>query len=84
MTSSFSLHQSSQYPYHSLPRVARVVGVASEAAASESERIQQQVESLLKEELGVKIACEVVAPGQLDAWTELHTQPKPKRFRDER
>jgi len=25
-----------------------------------------------------------VAPGQLDAWTELHTSPKPKRFRDER
>jgi hypothetical protein len=26
----------------------------------------------------------LAAPGELDAWTELHTAPKPKRFRDER
>ena len=27
---------------------------------------------------------EVVPPGALDAWTEIKTSPKPKRFRDER
>jgi hypothetical protein len=34
--------------------------------------------------LGVRIRAEVVLPGALDAWTEVHTSPKPKRFRDER
>jgi phenylacetate-CoA ligase len=61
-----------------------ILSVASEAAPAELERIQNAVESLLKDELGVKIACEVVAPGALDDWTELHTSPKAKRFRDER
>ena len=38
----------------------------------------------LADRLGVRIRVELVAPGALDAWTELHTSPKPKRFRDER
>jgi hypothetical protein len=32
----------------------------------------------------VRIRAEVVAPGALDEWTEIHVSPKPKRFRDER
>ncbi len=61
-----------------------VVSVVSESAPGEFDRIREAVEERLKEKLGVRIACEVVAPGALDAWTELHTSPKPKRFRDER
>ena len=30
------------------------------------------------------ITAEVVAPGALDAWTEVGTSPKLKRFRDDR
>ena len=36
------------------------------------------------ERLGVRIAVRCARPGALDEWTELHTSPKPKRFRDER
>ncbi len=61
-----------------------IVSVVSDAPPGEFERIREAVEERLKEKLGVRIACEVVAPGALDAWTELHTAPKPKRFRDER
>lgn len=61
-----------------------VVSVTSEAPPADFARIQQAVEARLKEKLGVRIACDVVVPGALDAWTELHTAPKPKRFRDER
>ena len=61
-----------------------VLSLASEAPPSEFDGIRSAVEALLKEELGVRIGCEVVAPGALDDWTELHTSPKPKRFRDER
>ena len=60
------------------------LSVASDSPAGEFERIRSGVEALLKEELGVRIRCEVVAPGALDEHTELHTSPKPKRFRDER
>jgi phenylacetate-CoA ligase len=42
------------------------------------------VERRLKDRLGVRIAVEVVAPGALDAWTEVGRAPKLKRFRDER
>ena len=61
-----------------------ILSVVSEAAPAAFARIRTEVEARLKEELGVRIACEVVRPGALDAWTELHTSPKPKRFRDER
>ncbi len=61
-----------------------ILSLASEAPPGEYERIRAAVEGLLKEELGVRIGCEVVAPGTLDDWTELHTSPKAKRFRDER
>ena len=42
------------------------------------------VETRLRDRLGVRIAVEVVAPGTLDAWTEVDVSPKLKRFRDER
>jgi hypothetical protein len=38
----------------------------------------------LQQQLGLKIAAAVVAPGDLDELTEIHTSPKSKRFRDER
>ena len=42
------------------------------------------VEAKLRDRLGVRIAVEAVRPGQLDAWTEVGTAAKLKRFRDER
>ena len=60
------------------------VAVTSSAQASRIESLRGELEALLKEKLGVKIAVEVVAPGALDADTEIHSSPKPKRFRDER
>ncbi len=38
----------------------------------------------LKEDLGVRIGCQVARPGELDSWTEINVAPKLKRFRDER
>ncbi|MDJ0847511.1 MAG: hypothetical protein QNK04_03915 [Myxococcota bacterium] len=61
-----------------------VVMVVGEGDPAGFPRIADAVAGRLKEELGVRIGCEVVRPGELDAWTELHTAPKPKRFRDER
>lgn len=46
--------------------------------------IAAAAEERLKERLGVRIRVELAEPGALDAWTEIHTSPKPKRFRDER
>jgi len=61
------------------------VSVVSHAAsAGEREALRARIETRLKEELGVRIRAEVVAAGALDAWTGIHTAPKPKRFRDER
>jgi len=61
-----------------------VVSVASERDPSAFPAIADAVEARLKERLGVRIAAEVVAPGALDAWTEVDVSPKLKRFRDER
>ena len=61
-----------------------VVSVVSPAAEAEFARIQAEVEALLREELGLRVGAEVVRPGALDAWTEIHSSPKLKRFRDER
>ena len=61
-----------------------IVAVTTPAAASEYETIQAELESLLKEKIGVKFAVEVRAPGELDELTEIKTSPKTKRFRDER
>jgi hypothetical protein len=61
-----------------------VVAVVSERDPREFAAIAAAVEERLKERLGVRIAAEVVRPGELDAWTEVGVSPKLKRFRDER
>ena len=61
-----------------------VVAVVSDRPVAEHEGIRAQVEQRLQQQLGLKIAAAVVLPGGLDADTEFHTSPKPKRFRDER
>ncbi len=61
-----------------------VVTVTSDADPSTYDALAAAVEARLAERLGVKIRAEVVAPGALDAWTEVGTSPKLKRFRDDR
>jgi len=61
-----------------------IVLVTTNAPTSDHGAIQTELETLLKEKIGVKFAVEVNVPGALDALTELKTSPKPKRFRDER
>ena len=63
---------------------ARIVHVVTRSPESARAAIAAEAEARLKERLGVRIAVEVASPGELDAWTELHTSPKPKRFKDER
>jgi phenylacetate-CoA ligase len=61
-----------------------IVAVVSSRAPHEFDALRAEVERRLQQQIGVKMAAEVVRPGELDALTELHTSPKPKRFRDER
>jgi phenylacetate-CoA ligase len=61
-----------------------VVSVVSERPPDTFPEIAEAVAGRLKERLGVRIGVEVVVPGALDAWTEVGTAPKLKRFRDER
>ena len=61
-----------------------IVMVTTEAPTASHEGIRDQLESLLKEKIGVKFGVEVHAPGALDDLTQLKTSPKPERFRDER
>ena len=61
-----------------------IAHVVTRAPASEHAAIAAAAEARLKERLGLRIRVEVAGPGALDAWTEIHTAPKPKRFRDER
>jgi phenylacetate-CoA ligase len=61
-----------------------VLSVVSERDSSAFPAIATAVETRLRDRLGVRIAVEVVAPGTLDAWTEVDVSPKLKRFRDER
>jgi phenylacetate-CoA ligase len=61
-----------------------IVSVVSERDPSAFAAVADAVEGRLKERLGVRIGVEVVAPGALDAWTEVDVAPKLKRFRDER
>ena len=65
-------------------RDVMIVTVTTELTEDQREGLRERVEAALKEELGVRIGCEVVDVGGVDAWTEIHTAPKPKRFRDER
>ncbi|MAG30669.1 MAG: hypothetical protein CL908_07250 [Deltaproteobacteria bacterium] len=61
-----------------------IISVVTPAPESAFDTIRSDLEVLLKEKFGVKLGVEVVPPGALDAWTEIKTSPKPKRFRDER
>jgi phenylacetate-CoA ligase len=61
-----------------------IVHIVTSADPSEWDAIQTAAEERLKERLGVRILVKMAAPGELDAWTEIKTSPKPKRFRDER
>jgi len=65
-------------------RETMVVTITSAVDPSEREALRERIEAQLKEELGVRVGCEVVEIGGVDEWTEIHTAPKPKRFRDER
>lgn len=61
-----------------------IVTVTSSRRGSAADELRQTIEQLLHDRLGVRITAEVVESGALDAWTEVLTSPKPKRFRDER
>jgi phenylacetate-CoA ligase len=65
-------------------RDAMIVSITSDDDPDARTALGRAVEQRLKDRLGVSIAAEVVAPGALDAWTEVGTAPKLKRFRDER
>jgi len=60
------------------------IAVVSGRDAAELPALAEDLERVLQQRFGVRIHARVVAPGALDADTELHTSPKPKRFRDER
>jgi phenylacetate-CoA ligase len=61
-----------------------VVHVVTRSPKGSYDAILLEAQARLKERLGVRIGVVVAAPGELDDWTEIHTSPKPKRFRDER
>ena len=60
------------------------IHIVTRAPREDHPGLIEAAEARLKERLGVRIAVELAAPGELDFWTEMHTSPKPKRFRDER
>ena len=70
--------------YRTGTRDEMIVHLTSSAAEADRPALAADAEARLKERLGVKIKAEVGAPGSLDDWTEIHSSPKPKRFRDER
>lgn len=61
-----------------------IAHVTTRAEASLYEEIARSTEGRLKERFGVRILVEVSGVDSLDAWTEVKTAPKPKRFKDER
>jgi phenylacetate-CoA ligase len=60
------------------------IAVTSDRPSAEFPGLVEQIERRLHDQLGVRVGAEVVGPGQLDDLTEIHTSPKPKRFKDER
>jgi hypothetical protein len=58
--------------------------VVSDRDASEYPAVASAVGARLKEELGLAMVVEVVAPGSLDVDTEVNVAAKLQRFRDER
>src|SRR5580765_6946866 len=61
-----------------------IVAVVSDRSPAEHDTIRAAIEERLKEQLGVRIRAEIVAPGALDTLTEVNVAPKLKRFRDDR
>jgi phenylacetate-CoA ligase len=61
-----------------------IISVVSDRDPSHFDSIKDEIERRLKAQIGVVISAEVVPPGSIDHLTELHTSPKPKRFRDDR
>jgi phenylacetate-CoA ligase len=60
------------------------LSIVAEGDPSRYPELAEAVTKRLTDVLGVVIAVDVVAPGSLDALTEVETSPKAKRFRDER
>jgi hypothetical protein len=60
------------------------IAVVSGRDPSTFDALGDELARVLHQRFGVKIHARVVGPGALDDDTELHTSPKPKRFRDER
>jgi len=61
-----------------------IVAVVSDRDAMEYPAVASAVGVRLKEELGLSIVVEVVAPGSLDVDTGVDVAAKLRRFRDER
>jgi phenylacetate-CoA ligase len=61
-----------------------IVAVVSDRDASEYPAVASAVGARLKEELGLAMVVEVVAPGSLDVDTGVNVAAKLQRFRDER
>jgi phenylacetate-CoA ligase len=70
--------------YRRANRDELIIAVASPRPPETFATLGDEVERRLQQQFGIKIGVEVVSPGALDADTEIHTSPKPKRFRDER
>ena len=60
------------------------IAVVSGRDPATHDALAEELERVLQQRFGVKIHARVVTSGALDDDTELHTSPKPKRFRDER
>ena len=58
------------------------IAVVSEAPRDAWPTVKENAEQLLNDSFGIAIGVDVVAPGDLDELTEIHTSPKPKRFKD--
>jgi phenylacetate-CoA ligase len=61
-----------------------VLAVVGEGDPSRYPELAATVSKRLADILGLAIQVDVVRPGELDAFTEIETAPKPKRFADER
>jgi phenylacetate-CoA ligase len=61
-----------------------VVMVASDTGPERWPELARDIEAALRQKFGIRIDAEVVAPGSLDPLTEVASQAKAKRFRDDR
>jgi phenylacetate-CoA ligase len=61
-----------------------IVAVVSDRESAEYPAVASAIEARFKEELGLAIAVDVVAPGSLDVDTGVNVAAKLQRFRDER